>query len=250
MKLIYLSMNDAHNTMVSSRDIKLFPYGTFKGNDDIVILIQMCFMAVYNVIASTLEAILFVSCFLVKKLFYLWDWSMEKLQRKRIILDRDGKDPYLVRYYVLFKDRKDFPFNIFIHHILKSDDEDLHDHPWGFYTFMLHGGYYETTLTGDDCDKRVTTWYPRWSWRKMESNHVHRITLDHKKAGECWTLFIPFRREKEWGFLKKKEEKITGPVTRSQAAAAAVAANKKQSRKNKESFDWIPSDTYLKNKAT
>ncbi len=70
-------MNDAHNTMVSSRDIKLFPYGTFKGNDDIVILIQMCFMAVYNVIASTLEAILFVSSFIGKQLFYVWDWSME-----------------------------------------------------------------------------------------------------------------------------------------------------------------------------
>ena len=37
---------------------------------------------------------------------------MEKLGRRRVITDRTGQIPYLIRYYVFLKDRKHFPFNI------------------------------------------------------------------------------------------------------------------------------------------
>ena len=37
---------------------------------------------------------------------------LEKLGRKRTIYDREGKVPYLIRYYLFLKDRKNFPFNI------------------------------------------------------------------------------------------------------------------------------------------
>ena len=60
--------------------------------------------------------------------------------RHRIIYDRLSNEPYLERYYLLFKDRKWFPFNIFIHKILKSDLDDLHDHPWPYFTLILKGG--------------------------------------------------------------------------------------------------------------
>ena len=50
--------------------------------------------------------------------------------RKRIIYDRGGDIPYLVRYYVFMKDRKNFPFNITLHKVLESDEPQLHDHPW------------------------------------------------------------------------------------------------------------------------
>ena len=52
--------------------------------------------------------------------------------RKRIILDRDNTNEYLVRYYLFLKDRKSFPFNITLHKILKSDRGDLHDHYWSY----------------------------------------------------------------------------------------------------------------------
>ena len=38
---------------------------------------------------------------------------MEKLGRRRVITDRSGKIPYLIRYYVFLKDRKSFPFKYF-----------------------------------------------------------------------------------------------------------------------------------------
>jgi hypothetical protein len=68
---------------------------------------------------------------------------MEYLGRRRIINDREDNEPYLERYYVFLKDRNNFPFNIFIHKFLKSDPDDLHDHPWEFRTFILAGGYWE-----------------------------------------------------------------------------------------------------------
>ena len=62
---------------------------------------------------------------------------LEKCDRKRIIKDRVDNDEYLIRYYLFLKDRKTFPFNVFLHKFLKSDTEDLHDHPWSFTTIIL-----------------------------------------------------------------------------------------------------------------
>ena len=76
--------------------------------------------------------------------------------RKRIILDRgpswpnyDNAEPFVVRYYLLFRNRpKWFPFNILVHKLLKSDLGDLHDHYWSYITIILKGGYWETTEKG------------------------------------------------------------------------------------------------------
>ena len=68
--------------------------------------------------------------------------------RKRTIYDRTGNIPYLVRYYLLFKDRKNFPFNITLHKILVSDEPTLHDHPWDWGAMIIKGGYWEHTEHG------------------------------------------------------------------------------------------------------
>ena len=38
---------------------------------------------------------------------------LERLGRKRIVLDRQSNEPYLERYYLFLRDRQRFPFNIF-----------------------------------------------------------------------------------------------------------------------------------------
>ena len=45
---------------------------------------------------------------------------LERLGRKRIVMDRVNDEPYLERYYLFLKDRKWFPFNVFLHKFLKS----------------------------------------------------------------------------------------------------------------------------------
>jgi hypothetical protein len=112
--------------------------------------------------------------------------------RFRIINDRIDNEPYLERYYIFLKDRTTFPFNIFIHKFLKSDPDDLHNHPWAYFTFILRGGYWEYTK-----DSKV--WYPPFTYRYAPANTFHRIELDSTKP-PCWTLFIPGYKVQDWGF--------------------------------------------------
>jgi hypothetical protein len=54
---------------------------------------------------------------------------LDRLGRRRVVMDRVNNEPYLERYYLFLKDRDTFPFNIFLHKFLRSDPDDLHDHP-------------------------------------------------------------------------------------------------------------------------
>lgn len=187
--------------------------------------------------------LLYAACFAIGKgLFKIWDFSMDKLGRKRIIMDRDNKEPYLIRYYLLFIERKDFPFNIFIHHILKDDDEDLHDHPWGFFSLVLNGGYRETILN----DRRFTetNWRGPGTFQRVTANHIHRISTV-PRGGGCWTLFIPFKQEKQWGFWHYNKH-YNKRVTRSTSAAADAHASTENNVLSE--WGWISSDEYLHEK--
>ena len=109
--------------------------------------------------------------------------------RKRLLLDRgpswpdyDKAEPFMIRYYLLFRKRpKWFPFNILLHKILKSDLGDLHDHYWPYITIILKGGYWETNENG-------TFWRgPGYiGFRKASDRHSLKIP-DGKSA---WTLLL------------------------------------------------------------
>jgi len=116
--------------------------------------------------------------------------------RYRIINDRIDQEPYLERYYLFLKEREDFPFNIFLHRFIKSDPDDLHDHPWSFRSIILKGGYWEYTKQGK-------FWRGPLSYRYNPAETFHRVELD-KNIPYCWTLFIPGKRVKDWGFDTEK----------------------------------------------
>lgn len=130
--------------------------------------------------------------------YYLSDFLLNTLKyfgRHRIIKDREDNEPYLERYYLFLKDRQDFPFNVFLHKFLKSDPDDLHDHPWSYSTFILCGGYWEYTPEGK-------FWRGPLSFIHRESTSLHRIELE-PSVGNCWTLFCPGKRSRKWGFKTK-----------------------------------------------
>ena len=136
---------------------------------------------------------------LIKKL-------MQRLGRHRIILDRQSSEPLLERYYVFLKDRTWFPFNIFVHKFLKSDPDDVHDHPWPYATLILKGGYYEWIPQFDKQGNKfneIAVWRGPGSFRVCGANSYHRIELDPSVT--AWTLFMPGPQEKEWGFLVKNK---------------------------------------------
>ncbi len=130
--------------------------------------------------------------FIFNILFLIFFNLMNLLGRYRLINDRLENEPYLERFYLFLKDRGNFPFNIFLHKFLKSDPDDLHDHPWNFRSLILYGGYWEYTEEGK-------FWRGPLTYRYSPATKLHRVELD-KDNPTCWTLFIPGQRCREWGF--------------------------------------------------
>ena len=133
---------------------------------------------------------------------------LDKIGRKRIVLDRESQEPYLERYYIFLKDRKNFPFNVFIHKFLKSDPDDVHDHPWPYFTIILKGGYWEWIPQFDQNGKmtcEIGKWRKPGHFRFCKANSFHRIELDPSVT--CWTMFFPGPQKREWGFLMNKNKK-------------------------------------------
>jgi len=127
---------------------------------------------------------------------------LTKIGRQRIILDRESNEPYLERYYVFLKDRTWFPFNIFLHKFLKSDPDDVHDHPWPYASLILKGGYWEWIPHFNSQGQKIgeyQVWRAAGSFRINSANSYHRIELD--PTVECWTMFMPGPQKREWGFL-------------------------------------------------
>ena len=136
---------------------------------------------------------------MIKELFQRWD-------RHRVIMDRVNGEPYLERYYVFLKDRNRFPFNIFVHKFLKSDPDDVHDHPWPYFTVILKGGYWEWIPVFNTRGEKIheyCVWRRPGSFRWAGARTYHRIELD--PAVECWTLFMPGIKQRDWGFLVKNK---------------------------------------------
>jgi len=144
-------------------------------------------------------------------------WFLNKLEqkdRKYTIYDREGKIPYLNRYYIAYEDstkreRKDINFNVFLHQFLQSDDPVFHSHPWNWYlTIVLKGGYWAHTPWG-------TKWYGpgsvnyvdclkmRWLDESQDillPANLHWVEIP--KSGKTWTLFTRGKTVNDgfWGF--------------------------------------------------
>ena len=131
---------------------------------------------------------------------------LDRLGRKRIVMDRVENEPYLERYYLFLRERERFPFNVFLHKFLKSDPDDVHDHPWPYATVILKGGYWEW-IPHFDTVGRKTGEYQVWRgpghFRISKANSFHRIELDPDIT--AWTLFMPGRKCRDWGFLVKNK---------------------------------------------
>lgn len=120
--------------------------------------------------------------------------------RVRTIYDRDGKRPYMIRYYLFLKDRKWFPFNFTLHKICLSDEPTLHDHPWPWMSIILKGGYWEWT------DNKKPKWKGPGRISFSSSKRLHRLQLGKDVWNNnipCWTLFFMGPKRRDWGFKVK-----------------------------------------------
>ena len=132
---------------------------------------------------------------------------MDKLGRRRVIRDRESKQPYLIRYYVFLKDRKKFPFNITVHKVLKSDKPVLHDHPWNWGAMIVSGGYWEhIPVISQEGNVVGSTkeWRGAGHIRFRKAKDLHWLELEKDPEGNeipCTSIFFMGRKCKEWGFV-------------------------------------------------
>ena len=132
---------------------------------------------------------------MLKTLFQRWG-------RFRVIMDRVDDQPYLERYYLFLKDRQKFPFNVFLHKFLKGDPDDVHDHPWPYFTLILRGGYWEWVPVFNTLGEKINEiriWRAPGHWRVCSAESYHRIELE--PGVTAWTLFMPGPKQRDWGFL-------------------------------------------------
>jgi len=91
---------------------------------------------------------------------------------------------------------------VFIHKFLKSDPDDVHDHPWPYATLILKGGYNEWIPEFDKDGKKigeVCHWRGPGHFRISSANSYHRIEM--VEGVTAWTMFMPGPQKREWGFL-------------------------------------------------
>jgi hypothetical protein len=122
------------------------------------------------------------------------------LREPHFVIGKPGS-VYMNRWYVLPRNRW---FNIYLHEILRSDDDRaLHDHPWVNASIVLKGGYWEVM---PEHAPSVSWPVPptRDVWRGAGSVVLRRPTAAHRLVmgsfEPCWSLFVTGPNVRDWGF--------------------------------------------------
>lgn len=89
-------------------------------------------------------------------------------------------------------------FNVYIHQILKSDEDNhFHDHPFDFISLILKGSYEEFYSKAPHhltvfCKKYLPVQVAR-----HQAEDAHKLTL---LTPEVWTLVFTSKRKRTWGY--------------------------------------------------
>lgn len=126
----------------------------------------------------------------------LIEWLLARLGFERHDIGRAG-DVYLTRW-VLWGQRYGPGGKLFLHRFHRSDsDAALHDHPWGFWSLILWGGYWEHRPAGGGSARR---WYGPLSLLMRAAEWRHRVELRPGGGGGTWTLIWTGEKVRSWGF--------------------------------------------------
>ena len=98
------------------------------------------------------------------------------------------------KYHVI-----DAPFGMALHKFTGPDKGLPHDHPWGFTSFVVKGGYVERVYKKNGHIWTIMDVYraPGESFY-LPAEHIHQIVkLPH---GECWTVVLAEPWKRNWNF--------------------------------------------------
>lgn len=131
-------------------------------------------------------------------------WFKPKRKHDEVIGGEEN--PYIQRWYLARKSSIKVLENLYLHKILRGDDDRaLHDHPWWNISLILRGGYWEhmpvnRVLYAARLDMRT-----RRVWRGpgrivlRRADDAHRLELP-EGGKPCWSLFLTGQKSREWGF--------------------------------------------------
>lgn len=121
------------------------------------------------------------------------------------------RDPYIDRWYLARRASvpvgcdqafRDMPAvipseieNLYLHRYARSDNEDMHCHPWANGSLVLRGFYVEETPEGI---------FRRQGGDIVLRTAVHRHRIMEVAPGTL-SLFATLRKEREWGFYPRGE---------------------------------------------
>lgn len=107
---------------------------------------------------------------------------------------------HMTKYHI-----EGLPFPLVLHQFSAPDHGDPHDHPWGFHSFIMKGGYTEEVFLDDGPQIR---YHDEGDSFYISSDHIHRIT-SLNGGGECWTAILPQPGEpRTSGFYQFEDGKI------------------------------------------
>lgn len=147
----------------------------------------------------------------------LMKWAKRNGRVFKITGTAGPDDVYLIRYYII---RSNY-FNFFIHQFLRSDRDDLHDHPWDFCTYLVSGCYTENKwneeLKRTESTRRcnydlkpggylLKIRQNTFVFRKATDQHqvvVDRDLKESQKDQAATTLFFSGPTKRDWGFIRE-----------------------------------------------
>lgn len=125
--------------------------------------------------------------------------ALKPYDKPDFVIEKNG-EVYLERWYL--RPRSKAGPNVYLHHVLKSDqDRHLHNHPWDNTSIILEGGYWEEIPTGVELQTSLI-YRPAGSIFHRRAEGYHRLIM-YDGMKPCWTLFITgdVQVGRKWGFM-------------------------------------------------
>jgi hypothetical protein len=116
-------------------------------------------------------------------------------------IGRSGDTEYLFKLHLTPWDWWPFEKRMLLHVFGRPDEDDHpHDHPFGFRSFILWGGYTERVWHSCRNGGWIETLERRWpgTTHKVPATHTHLLEKLHAK--KVVTLVIRGTKEQDWGF--------------------------------------------------
>ena len=116
----------------------------------------------------------------------------------------EPETPYMLRWWVISKNQI---FNIYLHMILRSDDDRaLHDHPFSNISILLQGNYIEHTIAQGGVHYKVLR--KEGDIVARFATKAHRLEILPDAPTATISLFITGPRTREWYFHCVEKGKV------------------------------------------